>query len=71
MRALIIEDEPVIALAVQADLKELAIEDVAFLLLDQARILEGETLPDPAAFARRMTAAMLHRVGAKSSGDRQ
>ena len=30
------------------------IEDVAWLLLDQARIIEGETPPDPAAFARRM-----------------
>ncbi|WP_142849005.1 molecular chaperone HtpG [Telmatospirillum sp. J64-1] len=34
------------------------IEDAAHLLLDQARILEGETLPDPAAFARRMAAAL-------------
>lgn len=31
-----------------------AIEDYAYLLLDQARILEGETLADPAAFARRL-----------------
>ena len=31
------------------------IEDAAWLLLDQARILEGEPLPDPAAFARRLT----------------
>ena len=29
--------------------------DCAWLLLDQARILEGETLPDPAAFARRLS----------------
>ncbi len=29
--------------------------DFAWLLLDQARILEGETLPDPAAFARRLS----------------
>jgi len=34
------------------------IEDVAWLLLDQARIIEGETPPDPAAFARRMSAVM-------------
>ncbi len=33
-----------------------ALEDVAWLLLDQARILEGEAVPDPAAFARRLTA---------------
>ncbi len=32
--------------------------DAAHLLLDQARILEGETLPDPAAFARRMANVM-------------
>ena len=34
------------------------LEDVAWLLLDQARIIEGETPPDPAAFARRMTQVM-------------
>ena len=34
------------------------ITDVAHLLLDQARILEGEPLPDPAAFSRRLTAAL-------------
>ncbi len=32
--------------------------DAAFLLLDQARILEGEPVVDPGAFARRMTAMM-------------
>lgn len=31
------------------------LEDVAGLLLDQARILEGESLPDPVAFARRLS----------------
>jgi len=30
--------------------------DAAHLLLDQARILEGDPLPDPAAFGRRLTA---------------
>jgi len=30
------------------------LEDAAYLLLDQARLLEGETLPDPQAFARRL-----------------
>ena len=35
-----------------------SLEDAAHLLLDQARILEGETLPDPAGFAKRMAAAM-------------
>ncbi|MBP2301464.1 molecular chaperone HtpG [Azospirillum picis] len=35
-----------------------ALEDAAWLLLDQARIVEGESLPDPAAFARRLASAM-------------
>ncbi len=35
-----------------------AIADAAHLLLDQARIMEGETLPDPTAFARRLARAM-------------
>lgn len=32
-----------------------AVQDMAHLLLDQARILEGEPLPDPVGFANRMT----------------
>ena len=36
------------------------LEDVAWLLLDQARIVEGEQIPDPAAFARRL-AVMLEK----------
>lgn len=32
------------------------LEDAAWLLLDQARIVEGEPLPDPVAFARRLAA---------------
>jgi molecular chaperone HtpG len=36
------------------------LEDAAWLLLDQARILEGEPLPDPGAFARRL-AGLLQR----------
>ena len=39
------------------------IEDMAFLLLDQARILEGDPPADIAAFARRMSAAMAKAVG--------
>jgi len=31
-----------------------ALEDAAYLLFDQARILEGEALPDPASFSRRL-----------------
>jgi molecular chaperone HtpG len=34
------------------------VEEMAHLLLDQARILEGDPLPDPAAYAKRMTAAL-------------
>ncbi len=37
-----------------------ALADTAWLLLDQARIVEGEPVPDPAAFARRL-AALLER----------
>ncbi|MDE0384834.1 MAG: molecular chaperone HtpG, partial [Defluviicoccus sp.] len=32
--------------------------DTAWLVLDQARIMEGETPPDPAAFSRRMSEAL-------------
>lgn len=39
----------------QADAKSAAISDMAWLLLDQARILEGEPLPDPVRFATLMT----------------
>ncbi|MFC5355709.1 molecular chaperone HtpG [Azospirillum himalayense] len=35
-----------------------SLDDAAWLLLDQARIVEGEPLPDPAAFARRLASAM-------------
>lgn len=35
-----------------------ATDDAARLLLDQARILEGEPLPDPTAFAQRMSDIM-------------
>jgi molecular chaperone HtpG len=34
------------------------LNDAAWLLLDQARILEGEALPDPAAFSRRLAELM-------------
>jgi molecular chaperone HtpG len=37
--------------------------DLAFLLLDQARIIEGEALPDPAAFSRRMATVMAKAAG--------
>jgi len=37
--------------------------DAAHLLLDQARILEGDPVPDPAAFARRLSQAMNAKFG--------
>jgi len=44
------------------------LEEVARLLLDQARIMEGESLPDPAAFARRVATFVEKGLGAPSSG---
>ena len=38
--------------------------DVSALLLDQALIVEGESLPDPAAFSRRMAAIMAKGLAA-------
>ena len=40
-----------------------AFADGAWLLLDQARIVEGEALPDPIAFARRLSAVMEKGLG--------
>ncbi|MCH9020558.1 MAG: molecular chaperone HtpG [Proteobacteria bacterium] len=40
------------------------LEDAAHLLLDQARIVEGETPPDHTAFARRLAAVMQKGLGA-------
>jgi molecular chaperone HtpG len=37
--------------------------DLALLLLDQACIIEGETLPDTAAFSRRMAMVMAKAAG--------
>jgi molecular chaperone HtpG len=41
-----------------------ALGDFAWLLLDQARILEGEQLPDPSAFARRLASVLAKGLGA-------
>jgi molecular chaperone HtpG len=41
-----------------ADGTNQTLDDAAHLLLDQARIIEGETIPDMTAFARRMTSVM-------------
>jgi len=40
------------------------LEDYAYLLLDQARILEGETPPDPTAFSRRLADTLARGLGA-------
>ncbi len=39
------------------------LEEVAWVLLDQARILEGEPLPDPAAYAKRVSALLEKGLG--------
>ena len=41
-----------------------AVTDAAWLLLDQARILEGEALPDPVAFTRRLSDMMTRTISA-------
>ena len=38
------------------------IDDMAHVLLDQARILEGEPVPDPAAYSRRLSTLLAHAV---------
>jgi molecular chaperone HtpG len=47
-----------LAARAESGMGEADLADAAFLLLDQARILEGDPLPDPSAFARRLTAVM-------------
>lgn len=41
--------------------------DAAHLLFDQARIMEGEKLSDPGAFARRLAAVMTSALGGKAA----
>jgi molecular chaperone HtpG len=41
--------------------------DAAHLLLDQARLLEGESLPDPQAFARRLEDIISKSLGAPAA----
>ena len=40
-----------------------ALGEFAWLLLDQARIVEGEALPDPSAFARRLSMLLAKGLG--------
>jgi molecular chaperone HtpG len=56
------------ALAVAGDGSKDALAEAAFLLLDQARILEGEPVGDASAFARRMTAMMERGIAGPSTG---
>ena len=49
------------ATAVDGDVAR-RIDDIAHVLLDQARIMEGETIPDPAAYGRRLTDLLAHTV---------
>lgn len=51
-------------LVARAAAQDPALEDCAFLLLDQARIIEGEPLPDPAAFSRRLADALVRGLAA-------
>jgi molecular chaperone HtpG len=44
--------------AVDKPAKKQTLDDMAHLLLDQARIIEGEPVNDPAAFSRRLDAIM-------------
>jgi molecular chaperone HtpG len=41
-----------------------ALGDLVELLLDQARIVEGEPLPDPGVFSRRMSAFLARGLAA-------
>ncbi|HYD65665.1 molecular chaperone HtpG [Azospirillum sp.] len=40
------------------------LDEMAWLLLDQARIVEGDPLPDPAAFARRLSSMLAKGLAA-------
>lgn len=51
------------ALGTQAKADGASMDDAAHLLMDQARILEGETLPDPTAFAERLSSVMAKSFG--------
>lgn len=53
-----------LAARAEASPSDPALAEAAALLLDQARIVESEPLPDPAAFARRMTETMTRALGA-------
>ena len=41
---------------------DILLKDAAHLLLDQARLAEGEAPADPAAFAKRLASVMEHAL---------
>ena len=47
-----------LAAIAEADAGSESLSDAAWLLLDQARIIQGEPVPDPAKFAKRMSVFM-------------
>ena len=53
-----------LAATVGSDGSGTAVTDAAWLLLDQARIMEGEALPDPVAFTRRLSDLMTRNISA-------
>ena len=56
--ARVLEINPDHALIKHLAAKPDSLEDAAHLLLDQARIMEGEAVADPQAFARRLSKVM-------------
>jgi len=44
--------------------KGMEFDELGRLLLDQARIVEGEPIPDPGAFSRRMSSFLAKGLGA-------
>lgn len=44
------------------DSRAVELDELAHLLLDQARIIEGEAVPDPGAFSRRMSSFLARSV---------
>ncbi len=55
-----------LAEAIGRDGSAARLSDAAWLVLDQARIMEGEPLPDPAAFSRRMCEALARGFAAEA-----
>jgi molecular chaperone HtpG len=56
------QQRPALRLGPGAEPDEVA--EAAWLLLDQARIVGGEPLPDPAAFSKRLSEVMRRALAA-------